>query len=1842
MFAPTFPAQHPTLAPHHLPLGIHPPATPPSPHMHGQFPNELLRSTSPAVGPDHRLPAAADFVGDQRSMPMDAVTKHPKLRLQLTLGADCFEAGGAVHGRMEVCSLTGKGMRIGEIAVELEAAEELHSRDHSARQTFLYARTLFQGAHLPPSNAVTPHAPITTSSHTHSGTTVWWNSRKGKTTFPFSFPVPVRAPSSVSFAGNASLRYVLKGTAQIWVASQTSSTASPHDQQHQQRHLITVRAEVPVVERWPVTLARSLPSHPLFHEPIDVVADTRLFLGGNGAVWLEAGLLRSIFLSGSEVHLKLSVRNNTKRHVSGVKVSLARRLVFPVQRSDELEPGGPGALLRPPGKTTVQEGNGQQPMITEVVSEQSFKTTGSTSSHAGANYEFPPNEETVCVLPVRIPHDLRTVGLGVPCGPEHGGEGHAATHAKPHHHHQDIRHTPGSGWSGRSLLFEVQVVLRVALPLGALSKDLTVEIPIWVVHPRSVGAEGIKVLMEARDLALQNPLHQLPRGPDAQHNDASRPKHRQSLDSHSQAYQDVNVQRPHSSAGHHQQPGPMQQFGNLAPQHYPGPGQAPPYQLPVSPSPHSLAPMQQYAIERGWSPAPMAPGMQLHQMPSIVNVMPARPASAMDSYRPPPPPLSPAPAPGFQYAPGMMVAVPQIPMPISFGAPAPHMNGGNGAEAFVFDPNAPDWRASRMFVSPEAAAAQYGSAIPRSASAAPDVGSNLNRQDTMASFTTFANLPPPVPQQQVAAPPQPFPGPPERRASFDQHPSSQMRRVMSGPLPLPGSTIVEAPREAQDSQQEPPRPCPSPGPGRDQRAQPKHKHVPTPPASMLSDSRPSGTASGASAGSASAPAVAAPAAQRAPPTPTDVYAQLAMHSHSRMLSEVPEEGDEDDHEHEHEHDGHETGSVPIAGRPIPGSMVSLGRAPSRLESQSPAPSRSLDIAALENLADQSGSKNRRAAPNSSSVQTTPVLQQVEDRSQTPKAETRSKSQVPVAVKSVTPGTPSSQPRLLGRSSSSMSVSSQGAGLAALEARLARPMTPLASAPAAVEEATPKADDSTRAGSRLPETSYRNAVPAQKESSPPRPVEKAAATKPRNSAPAKYSAILADETDDEDNSRAKVVPAAKKAQDVKPVAIIKPISPAIPQAQQPIRVYGNIAPAAEGRRRSVDETVKKPEATSKTKVPVAPAAVDREQKREDRAVAERERMAQEAIQRADASKAAREKAQAALRAESAKASALPEPAKPKAVELRDVPAATRAVRNSTGSSALAQIRAIEQRAESASSMARQDSGRSLLADRARDDASAAPKPMSVVRDKRLSLPATAKRPEHTGPEDSKYVPVPSAALRSVKQQVQAVQHAKVPSEAEKILNKRRESLKKVDPATTPSQVAANPSSGNQREAEQRVLGKKAVDRVAGWLTEAASPPTSSLDGIFTASKLGGSGGQLEPKVEMIVRRVSAFDMIEAVNTPKTPSSSVLIAYKGSSQPVKALPVPGSSSSASGSGGHHLNDDAPTMAELLAASGIQPRDKEQDGESAMGSVNTFKPKARLAGSGGAPALDFSNVSTCNGGVTKVEANRALANSLAPPPSGAIRNNKTAAVVAAFEISSGKPRRSVDGHEAVKITTPKIKPLKGPTAAGVFLNSATPHGIFSSQSSSSAAVEAEVPAAGSSKVHPYSALALRPTRRQSVDFKGRAAAFEGNTSNDSGGETPIVAVSNVRHRPRASVDVVRLPPSAWDVGVGASAATATAAPVPVRASSSGSVLPASKAAVRSPTMKTIEADSWQNASSSRALAPPAATSTDAHAGRDGATAEGLKAPTKRDGVTVDGRGTTKAIGSNRLRELRSVWGS
>lgn len=213
---------------------------------------------------------------------------------------------------------------------------------------FLYNRTLFQGQHLPPSNAVLPSAP-------HHG---YWSARKGRTTFPFSFRLPSTTPSSVVFAGNAAVRYVVKGLVQAWYQESKS--------------IVVTKSEANVVERWDdEDLA-------LYRTPVENVGETKLFMGGSGSVWVEAGVEQCLFMAGSKAMIRLGIRNASKRDTSGVVVHVIRYL-------------------------TLGEGGGASakgPTITDIVHSQHYR---------GQAFEFPSGSEVVLNVPIDIPQETRTI-----------------------------------------------------------------------------------------------------------------------------------------------------------------------------------------------------------------------------------------------------------------------------------------------------------------------------------------------------------------------------------------------------------------------------------------------------------------------------------------------------------------------------------------------------------------------------------------------------------------------------------------------------------------------------------------------------------------------------------------------------------------------------------------------------------------------------------------------------------------------------------------------------------------------------------------------------------------------------------------------------------------------------------------------------------------------------------------------------------------------------------------------------------------------------------------------------------------------------------------------------------------------------------------------------------------------------------------------------------------------------------------------------------------------------------------------------------------------------------------
>ncbi|KAK3842849.1 MAG: hypothetical protein J3R72DRAFT_121666 [Linnemannia gamsii] len=280
--------------------------------------------------------------------------KCSKLKIRIFFDSTIFQAGGTLFGRMEVTATSSRSLKMGEIAVELAAYEEITSKEFTATQSFLSSRLCFQGSGIPPSNAV--HGPCDEDG--------FWMAKKGKTTFPFAFQLPLDCPSSLVFGQTASLRYVVTGLVQVFY--------------HGKDETILKSKEAFVVEAWDGY-------NPEYRLPVQGANSTKLFWGGSGALELEALLAERLHSAGGNLTVEVKVKNNTSRKVQGIRVGVARRLEMVSDKAQaELNPG-----LK---IETVS--------VSEVIGTQEFKSS---------SYLFDTGEERSMTVNMIVPGNARTI-----------------------------------------------------------------------------------------------------------------------------------------------------------------------------------------------------------------------------------------------------------------------------------------------------------------------------------------------------------------------------------------------------------------------------------------------------------------------------------------------------------------------------------------------------------------------------------------------------------------------------------------------------------------------------------------------------------------------------------------------------------------------------------------------------------------------------------------------------------------------------------------------------------------------------------------------------------------------------------------------------------------------------------------------------------------------------------------------------------------------------------------------------------------------------------------------------------------------------------------------------------------------------------------------------------------------------------------------------------------------------------------------------------------------------------------------------------------------------------------
>ncbi|WAR61023.1 hypothetical protein PtB15_13B274 [Puccinia triticina] len=242
-------------------------------------------------------------------LPPNAAYTHPTITLNILPSATLFTAGTKLTGVLELTCKKPNTVALGQLAVEFVGTEELKLLDHSAQSSIHGPhKCIFQGPALPPSNAVAAsEAPI--AGH-------YYTALRGRTKFPFSFPLPSKLPSSTNFGDKARASYALKATCQVLAIDS------------RQNVLVTKAKTIQIVERlldW---------NDNRYHEPVEMRGELRDPSGSGAGVWAELKIPKILHFSllpdNGLIHAQLTVKNNSRRTLSGgVNAKICRKLVLP-------------------------------------------------------------------------------------------------------------------------------------------------------------------------------------------------------------------------------------------------------------------------------------------------------------------------------------------------------------------------------------------------------------------------------------------------------------------------------------------------------------------------------------------------------------------------------------------------------------------------------------------------------------------------------------------------------------------------------------------------------------------------------------------------------------------------------------------------------------------------------------------------------------------------------------------------------------------------------------------------------------------------------------------------------------------------------------------------------------------------------------------------------------------------------------------------------------------------------------------------------------------------------------------------------------------------------------------------------------------------------------------------------------------------------------------------------------------------------------------------------------------------------------------------------------------------
>ncbi|CCX35427.1 protein of unknown function [Taphrina deformans PYCC 5710] len=245
-----------------------------------------------------------------------AFVKTNKFKIKVYPYQEPFVAGGEIFGHIDIISdegfraqLGSTQVSIGEIGVEVIGYEEIQHTEtgHNPRSfTFMYSRKIFQlPAETHPERAMEEH--ILTSAVLNSpppDKDGYRSASKGTTSFPFSFQLPVDAPSSADLH-TARIRYLVTGYA-------TVKLQGSHE-------VIATSIPIRVVEAWDV-------DNPVYEQPIEAAYGRDI--ANYHEIAATAKIARSLYIEGQTISGIIRVANHSSRKIREVKFQLMNKITF--------------------------------------------------------------------------------------------------------------------------------------------------------------------------------------------------------------------------------------------------------------------------------------------------------------------------------------------------------------------------------------------------------------------------------------------------------------------------------------------------------------------------------------------------------------------------------------------------------------------------------------------------------------------------------------------------------------------------------------------------------------------------------------------------------------------------------------------------------------------------------------------------------------------------------------------------------------------------------------------------------------------------------------------------------------------------------------------------------------------------------------------------------------------------------------------------------------------------------------------------------------------------------------------------------------------------------------------------------------------------------------------------------------------------------------------------------------------------------------------------------------------------------------------------------------------------